>query len=336
MKKILFVDHAYHKKTKSSDFLRKILKEKFIVNDCWIDKSLEFKSDIFQYENIFFHQIFPPLKILRKLKNKNIIWSPMYDSPLYPIGYSWLLWRIIKFYNIKIISFSDAITKQIYYTNIKCFKLKYYEKSKQLKNKKNKKIKIFFWDRNEIKLENWINKFNLRNISKIFYLKIENNKSISETEQKIKKKIFYINKKFSKNNNNFRKLLKKADVFVCPRKKEGIGMAMIEALSYGKYIIANNDNTMNEYIKNKKIGLFIDDEIHQNRILDYIFKNYKYRLQHNAKGYKRYLKKEKNINSFVLKKQNNFNKNLIFEIIIIIMYYFKIVFRKVHLVLKKI
>ena len=188
MKKILFVDHAYHKKTKSSDFLRKILKKKFIVNDCWIDKSLEFKSNIFQYEIIFFHQIFPPLKILRKLKNKNIIWSPMYDSPLYPIGYSWLLWNIIKFYNIKIISFSDAITKQIYYTNIKCFKLKYYEKSKQLKNKKNKKIKIFFWDRNEIKLENWINKFNLRNISKIFYLKIENNKSISETEQKIKKK----------------------------------------------------------------------------------------------------------------------------------------------------
>ena len=114
MKKILFVDHSYHKKTKSSDFLRKILKKKFIVNDCWIDKSLEFKSNIFQYEIIFFHQIFPPLKILRKLKNKNIIWSPMYDSPLYPIGYSWLLWQIIKFYNIKIITFSKAITNQIF------------------------------------------------------------------------------------------------------------------------------------------------------------------------------------------------------------------------------
>ena len=32
-------------------------------------------------------------------------------------------------------------------------------------------------------------------------------------------------------------------------------MAMIEALSYGKYLIANNDNTMNEYIKNKKIWI---------------------------------------------------------------------------------
>ena len=53
-------------------------------------------------------------------------------------------------------------------------------------------------------------------------------------------------------------------------------------------------------------------------------------------AYNRYLEKEKIINSFVLKKQNNFNKNLMFEIIIIFMYYFKIVFRNVHLVLKKI
>ena len=29
MKKLLFVDHDYHKKTKSSDFLRKILKKNF-------------------------------------------------------------------------------------------------------------------------------------------------------------------------------------------------------------------------------------------------------------------------------------------------------------------
>lgn len=336
MKKILFVDHEYHKKTKSSDFLRKILKKNFIINDCWVDKGLKFNRDIFRYDNIFFHQIFPPLKILKKLKNKNIIWSPMYDSPLHPTGYSWLLWQIVKFYNVKILSFSDAITKQISNKNIKYFNIRYFEKSKQIKIKNDKKIKIFFWDRNEIKLENWIQKFNLNSISKIFYLKIESIKFVGEIDQKIKKKIIYINKKFSKNNKNFRSLLKKADVFVCPRKKEGIGMAMIEALSYGKYIIANNDNTMCEYIKNKKIGLFIDDNIHQNRALDYVKKNYRYRLQHNTRGYNRYLKEEKNINSFVLKNQNNFNKNLIFEIIIIFMYYFKIVFRKVHLVLKKI
>ena len=35
-------------------------------------------------------------------------------------------------------------------------------------------------------------------------------------------------------------------------------MSFLEALSMGKYIVANNDSTMNEYIKNNKIGFLID------------------------------------------------------------------------------
>ena len=97
MKKLLFVDHDYHKKTKSSDFFRKILKKNFLLQDYWVDKKLKLDKKIYEYENIFFWQIFPPLKILRKLKNKNITWAPMYDSPMYPTGYSWLLWIIVKF-----------------------------------------------------------------------------------------------------------------------------------------------------------------------------------------------------------------------------------------------
>ena len=38
----------------------------------------------------------------------------MYDSPMYPTGYSWLLWMMVKFYNVKIITFSKAITNQIF------------------------------------------------------------------------------------------------------------------------------------------------------------------------------------------------------------------------------
>ena len=53
-------------------------------------------------------------------------------------------------------------------------------------------------------------------------------------------------------------LIRDCDVFVSPRKQEGIGMSFLEALSMGKYIVANNDSTMNEYIKNRKIGFLID------------------------------------------------------------------------------
>ena len=55
----------------------------------------------------------------------------------------------------------------------------------------------------------------------------------------------------------FLNLIKKSDIFICPRKKEGIGMAQVEAISMGKYLIGTKDSTMEDYIVNKKIGQFI-------------------------------------------------------------------------------
>ncbi len=34
-KKLAFVDHNYHKKTRCADFLRKIFSEHFIIDDYW-------------------------------------------------------------------------------------------------------------------------------------------------------------------------------------------------------------------------------------------------------------------------------------------------------------
>ena len=110
---LAFVDHSFHIKTRSGDFLRNIFKEKYIINDYWVDKNLKFDKEIFDYDNIFFFQILPPLKILKKLKFKNLIWAPMYDSPHHPIGFSPLLWKIAEYFNIKILSFSKKLSNQI-------------------------------------------------------------------------------------------------------------------------------------------------------------------------------------------------------------------------------
>ena len=95
-KKLAYVDHKYHIKTRSGDFLRNIFKDNFLIKDFWIDKDLIFSKKLLLYENFFFFQILPPLKILEKIKNKNIMWAPMYDSPHHPIGFSPLLWKIIE------------------------------------------------------------------------------------------------------------------------------------------------------------------------------------------------------------------------------------------------
>ena len=57
-----------------------------------------------------------------------------------------------------------------------------------------------------------------------------------------------------------------SNVFICPRLKEGIGMANVEAISLGKYLISNNDATMSEYIINDKIGIFYNNWKRKNLI----------------------------------------------------------------------
>ena len=40
--KLAYVDHNYHFKTRSGDFLRDIFKSKFSIKDFWIQKNLNF------------------------------------------------------------------------------------------------------------------------------------------------------------------------------------------------------------------------------------------------------------------------------------------------------
>jgi len=76
-KKLAFVDHNYHKKTRSGDFLREIFSEYFIIDDYWWSLSEETKliKYLKNYENIFFFQTLIPTYDLLKLKDNLFITS---------------------------------------------------------------------------------------------------------------------------------------------------------------------------------------------------------------------------------------------------------------------
>ena len=321
-KKLAYVDHKYHIKTRSGDFLRDIFKNNFLIKDFWINKDQKFSKKLLLYENFFFFQILPPIKILEKIKNKNIMWAPMYDSPHHPIGFSPLLWKIINHYNIKVLSFSKSLTKQMIETKVNFIELKYYKKSTIKKKKPQKKINIFFWYRQDIRIDDWIKLFNSSDVNKIDLFDLKNDeKATVPDEIKSKFKINYIRKNFLANN-TFKKILNNNDVFISPRKKEGIGMAQVEAISQGKYIVGYNDSTMKEYIKNKKIGYIFPSP---NKIkLSYINKFFKYRLKNNEKSFYEWEKDKKKILLFFNKKlQKKLHSKIVF-ITILLSYYFKV------------
>ena len=323
--KLAYVDHSYHFKTRSGDFLRDVFKSKFSIKDFWIEKKLNFSEDFFLYDNFFFFQILPPIKVLEKIKNRNIMWAPMYDSPHHPIGFSPLLWKIINYYNIKVLSFSKNLALSMNKSKVNFINLKYYKKTKIKINKPKNKINIFFWYRKDIEIEDWINLFNSKMVNKITIFDIKSQNKV-KVPNKIKSnfKIKYIIKNFLKNN-TFIKIINKNDVFIAPRKKEGIGMAQVEALSQGKYLLGFNDSTMNEYIKNDKIGFLFPTNKKIN--ISFVKKFFNYRISNNNLNYNKWQKDKLKILNFFNKK-NNKTKNINF-ISIYLEYNLKLLIRKI-------
>jgi len=322
--KIGFIDHHYHIKTKSGDFLREVLYSNFKIDNYWVNSDLKFDEKIFNYEKLFFFQILPNFNILKKLKNKNIIWAPMYDSPHYPYGYSWILWKIIEYFDIKVISFSKKITNQIKDKNINYISLKFHKKTRY--DKINKKINIFFWNRGDVRISDWINAIDINLINKIYYLNLD--KIYPENIDKTLMEKFIIIKKKFLNRKSFLSLLRKCEIFISPRKKEGIGMAQVEALSMGKYLLGFRDATMTDYILNKKIGSFLDNNACNILEINNVLHFKKYRLLYNEKCYQQYNNSQIKILNLYKKKKIKFKSNIYFELLFFLFYFYKVLIRK--------
>ena len=326
-KKLAFVDHNYHKKTRSGDFLREIFSEHFIIDDYWWSLNEEKKLIEYLkiYENIFFFQSLIPTYDLLKLKDKNLMWAPMYDN----LPFDWKYWKKIRYINIKLLCFSEKVKLHVDKLGCHNIGLKYFIRPKEMEFKiPQKALNIFFWYRNDLKLNDWIGLFDLKMINKIIYLERPDPGRKSELIDKTildKYKIELVKKSFLPKT-QYIEYIKNCDVFIAPRKQEGIGMSFLEAMSMGKYIVANNDSTMNEYITDKKIGFFINKK--NEKLIDYndIINNVNYRIQFAKNGYLQWFKQKNEIINFFSRRVKKKKKNLFLEILFfldIVKYYIK-------------
>lgn len=314
-KKLAFVDHNYHQKTRSGDFLRQIFSKDFIIDDFWWSLKEETKlyEQLKNYENIFFFQTLIPSYDLLKLKNKNLMWAPMYDN----LSFEWDYWKKISYTNIKLLCFSKKIKIQA--DKFKCpnIQLKYFFNPKLIKQNLSNKLNIFFWYRYDLKLTDWISLFDSEKINKIIYFNSPDPGKESEIidESLLKKyKIEIITKSFLPHE-EYIEYVKNCDVFISPRKQEGIGMSFLEAISMGKYIVSNDDSTMNEYITNQKIGYLINKKNKEKINYDEIMNEGVYRKSIAKNGYINWLKEKDSIINFFLNRSSYQNKSFLIRIL---------------------
>ncbi len=333
--KIAFVDHNFHKKSRSGDFLRKIFKKNYLIKDFWwsLNEQYQLINKIKDYNNFFFFQSLLPLDDMIKIRDKNIIWAPMYDN----LDLSDLYWRKIKYLNIKVLSFSKPVKEMCLKHGCKNISLKYALKNLNMKSQlhKKKKLKIFFWFRKNFFTKDWIYSFNQKDIGEIVYFSCPDPGVKPEVfDIDIKKKFnFTIIKKPFLHKKEYLELIKDTDVYICPRKQEGIGMSFLEALSMGKYIVANDDSTMNEYVTNNKIGFLINENIKNKVDIKKIRKFKNYRIENSKLLFEKWSLDKVKIINFFRKKSSNKSRSILTETIFISDFLKKLKFKIKNLII---
>ncbi|MBI5417406.1 glycosyltransferase family 4 protein [Candidatus Poribacteria bacterium] len=252
-KKIIFIHHSFHNKTKSVEFLLDYLKKYYdlevILHNSWQEESFVDLSFIDNsYLGVIFWQIIPNYKILKNIKNDNIIFFPMYDhSGLFDYNY----WHYYK--DIKIINFSKTLNDKHVAWKFDSMYIQYFPKPKEFSS--GNKNEIFFWQRlTFININTIANLFEKNNLKIHIHKTLDPGQEFKEPLKKYEKKFRITYSDWFETQAEILDLIKQKAIYIAPRKYEGIGMSFLEAMAMGKAIISVDNPTMNEYIQHNRTG----------------------------------------------------------------------------------
>lgn len=300
-RKIVYIGHSYHTKTKSTGFLLDFLKQNFevteISEDSWAGKpypDLSFIDD--SYLGVIFFQDLPPNDKYNQIHNENLIFFPMYDSLG---GYDYSYWKNYK--NLKIINFSLSLHDKLLKWGFESIYIKYFPKPLELTT--NKENEIFFWQRTD--------KININLIEKLLgdtRAKIHIHKAtdpgftFTQPTKKQEKKYSISYSDWFPSKTDLYQTLQPCNIYIAPREYEGIGLSYLEAMAMGKVVVAVNNPTMNEYIVNNQTGYLYD--INNVKPIDFshITLVQKQAYESIQRGYLRWLQKRNDIIAFINKR----------------------------------
>ena len=247
-KKVVYIGHSFHDKTKSTAFLIDYLKQFFdvevILDDSWNGKPFPDLSFIDEsYLGVIFFQLLPNNSIIKNIKNDNIIYFPMYDG----VRRDYEFWNQHR--NLKIMNFSDNLHNRLKKWGLDSIYIQYFPKpDKFIPGEIND---VFFWQR--------LSQININTITKLFknnnfqihlHKAVDPGQEFIKPSENIEKKFQITYSDWFKTKEEMWNVIKQKGIYIAPREYEGIGMSFLEAMAMGKAVIAVDNPTMNEYIKN--------------------------------------------------------------------------------------
>lgn len=258
-KKLLYIGHSYHNKTKSAQFLKEILKSAYDVEFCDfnpyendLDTNLGHLRDM-EFDVLVLFQVMLDIEKLKStVRFKHPVFFPMFD------GSGFLendFWKAYQSFNI--ISFSRTLHEHLLSLGMSSYYIQYFPKPAdhfELGNSTH----VFFWQR--------VTELNIglveKLLKKIRVDKIHIHKALDPLQKfkapssSIAPKIEY--SQWYETREEMLEDMRSCALYIAPRPYEGIGMGFLEAMAMGRCIVAPNHPTMNEYITHGTNGLLYD------------------------------------------------------------------------------
>ena len=229
--KLLFIDHECHKRTRSAEFFLDVLRNDFNIDEHYYSKCYDTNSDKkAALCDIAVIWEFPISRRRFFFSGKRNVFVPMYDNE----WASFWQWKRIAWSGMGVISFCEKVSKHARKCGVKnILDVRYFPDPVLLPQEHGDPKRVFLWERGRI----------CRNTAETLFPPSEGYALDIKRDGETMDRDAYLAR------------MSKCGIVIAPREKEGIGMAFLEAMAMGKCVVANDDATMNEYIKNGENGI---------------------------------------------------------------------------------
>ena len=262
MIKVALITHSFHEKTKSAPiYIQEIFNDKqkyeidIFYNYEWGDPKefKKFSTKIEGYDVVVILQLIS-INLLEHIKDKNIVFMPMYD---YARNFNIQKWILAQ--GLKILSPTKGMSIILNNLGLDFYEIKYYPKPEvyNIPNFKN----VFFWNR----VEEINYKIVLKLLQNYDFHQLNIHKSIDPGQNPIipsKKEVESFNITFSEwfgSKEDYLAFMSNYGIFIAPRQYEGGGLAsFMDALKKGSIVIAPDNSPYSDYIVNNKNGFLYD------------------------------------------------------------------------------
>lgn len=267
-KNALFIGHTYHLKTKSSQFLLEILKEKYDVRTIYIDpqssttyNEMSSVGEQRHFDLLIVWQVMPDIRLVKKIVSWDYgCFFPMYDHQKGNKEFYNETWQ--GFMDFNIVCFSKALFNEAIKAGFDAKYIQFFPKP-HLVEEWGDEQGAFFWQR-----ITGLNMETLASVTRNLAIhSVHLHKALDPGHEQLPAE------KWSRELSSFMQRVEVREsewfehkeqltlemdryaFYMAPRYYEGIGMSFLDAMARGRCVIAPDTATMNEYITHGVNGL---------------------------------------------------------------------------------